>query len=104
MNKSAMLMTRMEPKLKKDAEKILEHLGIPASVVITSLYKQIVLRKEIPFALSLVVPPKPRSEMSEDEFTKRLCVSLAQAKAGKAELADKVLAELQKGLKDAKKV
>lgn len=97
MNKSAMLMTRIEPKLKKDAEKILEQLGIPSSVVITSLYKQIVLRKEIPFTLSLVVPPKARKEMTDDEFTKRLCISLAQAKAGQAESADKVLAALQKG-------
>lgn len=95
MNKSAMLMTRIEPQLKKDAEKVLEDLGIPSSVVITTLYKQIVLRKEIPFAISLTLPPKTHSEMTDEEFEKRLRKSLAQAKEGMGEPAEQVFSELK---------
>ena len=96
--KSAMLMTRIEPKLKQDAEKVLKQLGVPSSVVITSLYKQIVLKKAIPFSISLVPAPKARDEMTEEEFTDRIRASLAQAKAGQGMDIDEVAAKLLEGL------
>jgi len=98
-NKSAMLMTRIEPKLKEEAEKILEQLGIPSSVVITSLYKQIVLRKSIPFTLSLVTRPKARDEMTDEEFKNRLLESLDQAKRGEIIDADIAIKTLLEGLR-----
>ena len=52
-NKTATVLARVDPELKRDAENILDRLGIPASVVINMLYKQIVLKKGIPFELNL---------------------------------------------------
>ncbi len=52
-NKTATVLARVDPELKRDAEDILDRLGIPASVVINMLYKQIVLKKGIPFELNL---------------------------------------------------
>ena len=97
-NKSAMLMTRIEPKLKADAEKILEELGIPASVVITCLYKQIILRKSIPFSISLTTHPKTLNEMTNEELETRLLESLAQAKAGQGTDVNSAFKELFEGL------
>lgn len=53
MPKTEQIRVRVEPKLKSDAEKILESLGMTPSDAIRMLYKQIVRRKGLPFDLSL---------------------------------------------------
>ena len=54
--KTATVLARMDPELKRQAEAILDRLGIPASLLINMLYNQIVLTKGIPFKIS--VPDK----------------------------------------------
>ena len=54
-NKTATVLARVDPKLKEDAEYVLDQLGIPVSLLINMLYKQIVLTKSVPFALTLPV-------------------------------------------------
>lgn len=49
MGKTATLSVRMEPSLKRDAEKILHNLGLSASQAATMFYKQVVLQKGLPF-------------------------------------------------------
>ena len=51
--KTATVLARMDPELKKQAETILDRLGIPASLLINMLYNQIVLTKGIPFKISV---------------------------------------------------
>ena len=41
--KTANVMARVEPSVKEQAEAIMDMLGIPASVVINTLYKQMKL-------------------------------------------------------------
>lgn len=48
-----MIHARIEPKLKKDAENILEALGMNHTQAITIFYKQIILKKKVPFELNL---------------------------------------------------
>ena len=55
--RTANVMARVEPDVKEQAEDILDRLGVPASVVINALYKQIIYRNGIPF--SLVLPSVP---------------------------------------------
>ena len=43
---------QVEHEVKKEAEAILQKLGVPVSVLINSLYREIIYRKEIPFSLS----------------------------------------------------
>ena len=43
--KTANVLARVEPEVKEEAESILNQLGIPASVVINMLYKQIIMTK-----------------------------------------------------------
>lgn len=80
--KSAAVLARMEPELKEQAEDILEQLGIPASVLITCLYKQIVYTRSIPFSLSL--PPKnvDFDRMTEAELGQMLELGVAEAEKG----------------------
>jgi DNA-damage-inducible protein J len=39
----------MEPEVKKEAEKILEECGLSASEAIAMFYRQVILRRGIPF-------------------------------------------------------
>lgn len=45
--------TRIDPHIKKRAERILTKLGIKSGDVINALYRQIILHKGVPFDLSL---------------------------------------------------
>jgi DNA-damage-inducible protein J len=49
MTKTDMIRARVEPKLKNDAETILESLGLTASDAIRVFYKRIVSCKGLPF-------------------------------------------------------
>lgn len=64
--KTATVLARVDPELKKQAEDIMEKLGIPASLMINMLYKQIVLTRGIPFK---VVLPADMGEMDIDKGT-----------------------------------
>ena len=81
--KSATVLARMEPELKQEAEAIMDQLGLPVSVVINCLYKQIVFKRRIPFSLDLPDAPKSRDAMTDEEFNEMMSIGLAEAKAGK---------------------
>ena len=49
MAKTATVNTRIEPDLKQEAEEIFAALGIKSSEAISMFYKQVVLRKGMPF-------------------------------------------------------
>jgi DNA-damage-inducible protein J len=54
MNKAATVRARIEPRLKREAEDLLEELGLSATQAITLFYRQVTLRKGLPF--DVVVP------------------------------------------------
>ena len=96
--KTANVLARVEPETKEKAEAILERLGVPASVVINMLYKQIILTNSIPFVVSLPSPPLARDEMDDETFSAIINTSLEQAKSGQSLKATDVFAELRRGL------
>lgn len=53
MQPTAVIRTRIDPRRKARAEKILSKLGVSPTQAITMLYAQIELRKAIPFPLQL---------------------------------------------------
>ena len=93
--KTANVIARVEPDIKEQAEKIMEQLGIPTSVLINMLYKQIIMKKGIPFSVSLVNEPKAVSDMSKAEFDGMMEKGYQQAKEGKTRSARDVFAELR---------
>ncbi len=54
MSKSAMVRARIEPELKREAEKVFDQLGLSVTQAITIFYRQVGLRKGLPF--DVVVP------------------------------------------------
>ncbi len=50
--KTVKLTIRIEPSLKQQAETILEELGIPVSVGIEILYRQIIIQEHLPFSIN----------------------------------------------------
>jgi DNA-damage-inducible protein J len=53
MSKTATVRARIEPRLKSEVEDILSHLGLTASETILLLYRQIKLRRRLPFAVAI---------------------------------------------------
>lgn len=95
--KTANVLARVEPETKEQAEAILSKLGIPASVVINMLYKQIVMTNSIPFPLALPTAPMARDEMDTERFNAIMEKGLNEAKADKSRPAFEVFADLRRG-------
>lgn len=97
--KSANVLARVEPEIKQQAEEILSQLGLPASVVINALYKQIIMTKSIPFSLSLPKEPATLDSMTKEEFNSIMETGLSQAKADQSRPVADVLADLRRELR-----
>lgn len=54
MSRTAMIRARIEPVLKASVETLLERIGITASQAITIFYRQIELRKGLPFDVAIL--------------------------------------------------
>lgn len=64
MHKTATVNARIEPQLKKKAEKILDTVGISTPEAIRLFYKQICLRKGLPFSVN--IPNKQTLKAMQD--------------------------------------
>ncbi|HSD31857.1 MAG TPA: type II toxin-antitoxin system RelB/DinJ family antitoxin [Gemmatimonadales bacterium] len=53
MAKSETIRARVEPELKREAEAVLKSLGLNASEAITLFYRQVALRRGLPFEIKL---------------------------------------------------
>ena len=94
--KTANVLARVEPEVKQQAEEIMHELGIPVSVVINMLYKQIIIKKGIPFSLSLSKNTTTLDEMDNETFNSVMKKGLSQAKNGKSLDAEDVFNSLRK--------
>ena len=65
--KTANVVARVQPEIKKQAEAVLEKIGIPVSVLIDTLYRQIIMTGGIPYSIS--IPDfKTLDEMNTKQF------------------------------------
>lgn len=94
--KTANVMARVEPNVKEQAEEIMDMLGIPVSVVINTLYKQIIMTRSIPFSLSVPTAPAARDELDDASFHAIMERGLKEAKADQSRLASDVFADLKR--------
>lgn len=69
MPKSAMVRARIEPGLKDKAEKVFRKLGLSASQAIALFYKQVELRKGLPFGV--VIPSETTQKTFESTDAER---------------------------------
>jgi DNA-damage-inducible protein J len=69
MAKTEAIQARIEPKLKAEAESILDDLGLDVSDAIRVFYRQVVLRKGLPF--DVAIPNKATRRAMRDVQAKR---------------------------------
>ena len=93
--KDATVSARVECSVKSEAEAILQKLGVPVSVVINSLYRQIIYRNGIPFSLTLPHEPKTLDAMSAADLEAKLQHSYEQSLAGEGKALDEVFDALE---------
>ena len=71
---SAIAKSRIDPKLKQEAEAILEDIGLKPRAALELFYKQIIKRRAIPFPVQAdpaedeVLSPAARRKSLADEF------------------------------------
>ena len=61
---SANVTARVKPEIKRQAEAILDKIGLPVSVLIDTLYRQIIMTGGVPY--SLTVPNLPTRDRQYD--------------------------------------
>ena len=96
--KDATVSARVEPDVKNEAEAILQKLGIPVSVVINSLYRQIIYRRGIPFALTVPQEPGTLDAMTPEVLDAKLNHSYEQSLSGQGAAFDQVFDSLEGSL------
>src|SRR5689334_7017699 len=71
---SAIAKSRIDPELKRQAEAVLEEIGLKPRAALELFYKQIIKRRAIPFPVQAdspedeVLSPAPRRNKLADEF------------------------------------
>lgn len=96
-SKTANVTARVRPDIKERAEEILDNLGVPVSVLIDSLYRQIIMTNSIPYSFSVPVL-QTRDTMSEKQFDAMMEKGLRQAKAGQGMELDAAFAKIRESI------
>ena len=96
--KSANVTARVQPEIKQQAEAILAEIGLPVSVLINTLYRQIIMNGGIPYSLS-VPKIQTRDNMTDEEFDAVMETGYRQAKSNQTIPADEAFAQIRKDLK-----
>ena len=69
MPKTATISARIDPELKREAERVFKELGLTATQAITLFYKQVELEQGLPFAVR--VPNQVTVEALEEARTRQ---------------------------------
>ena len=98
MAKTANLYARIEPDVQEQAEAILDVLGIQASGAINMFYKQIILRKGLPF--EVVIPnnkvPVSMRSLTREQVDEELEKGLEDIRAGKTIPAEESIKKMRR--------
>lgn len=95
--KTANVTARVHPEIKQQAEQVLEQLGIPVSVLIDSLYRQIIMTNSIPYTFSIPTL-QTRDTMTDAQFYTMMEKGLSEAKAGQGVGVDDAFAEINQSI------
>ncbi len=101
--KTANLYARIDPDVKERAEAILASLGMTGACAIDMFYRQIIMRRGLPFDVTLApeyIPgPVDAGKMTQDELNGMLNEGLTDIKEGRVRPADEVFADLYAHMK-----
>lgn len=95
--KSANVTARVQPEIKQQAEAVLDKLGLPVSVLIDTLYRQIIMTGGVPY--SLTVPSLPtRDSMTDAQFNTMMEKGYHQTKSGEGLSVDEAFTKIREGI------
>ncbi len=95
--KSANVTARVQPEIKRQAEAVLDKIELPVSVLIDTLYRQIIMTGGVPFSLS--VPKLPaRDSLTDGQFNAMMEKGYNQAKSGEGLSVDEAFAKIREGI------
>ena len=94
--KTANVTARIQPKIKEQAETILERLGIPVSVFIDMTYRQVIMRGGVPFSLDIPDKLITRDTLTKTEFDTMMQNGLSQAKRDDSVSVEEAFSQLKK--------
>ena len=95
--KSANVTARVQPEIKRQAEAVLERIGLPVPVLIDTLYRQIIMTGGVPY--SLTVPNLPtRDSMTDEQFDVMMEKGYNQAKTGTGLSVDEAFAKIREDI------
>lgn len=95
--KSANVTARIQPEIKQQAETILADIGLPVSVLIDTLYRQIIMTGGVPYSLS--VPKIPtRDNMTDAQFDAIMEKGYHQAKSNRTIPLDEAFNQIREEL------
>ena len=89
---------RVQSDIKTEAEEILKNLGIPVSVLINSLYRQIIYKHGVPFELTIPTEPATMDALTKAELDRKLQHSYEQSLNGQGVSANQFFDELERDL------
>ena len=92
--KTANVTARIQPEIKRNAEAILEELGIPVSVFIDMTYRQVIAHNGIPFSITIPRTINARDTMSKEAFDSMMENGLEQAKKDESMNVDEFFEKL----------
>ncbi|MDO5330538.1 MAG: type II toxin-antitoxin system RelB/DinJ family antitoxin [Bacillota bacterium] len=97
MAKTASVFTRVDPKIKQEAEGILENLGLSMSTAMDIFLRQIVINNGLPFEVKLPSQkPTCLNSLTEEEFDKAMEEGIKEVEEGKTIPLDEVVETLKK--------
>ncbi len=82
MSATAAIYVKVDASDKKMAETIMHSLGVTPSSLIQMLYKQVILKRAIPFDISLPSKPIATGDMTEEEIAELVKQGIDSAKEG----------------------
>ena len=95
--KTANVTARVQPEIKMQAEEILDKIGMPVSVLIDTLYRQIIMTGGVPYALT--VPKIPTLDgMSKAQFDAMMQKGHDEATAGIGLSAEEAFKKVREGI------
>jgi len=90
---SANVSVQIQPEIKQQAEAVLDKIGIPVSVLIDTLYRQIIMTGSIPYQLKV---PKIQTldSMNTEQFNEMMQTGFDDAKNGNGISAEEAFKSL----------
>lgn len=97
MARTSSVYARVEPEIKKQAESVLDQLGIPMSNAVSMFLRQIVLQQGIPFEMKLPVrKPVAMGSLTKEEIDAEISKGIKSIEEGRVYSVDAVEAEMMR--------